>query len=72
MLPLSFKVVLINFSRIKTHGQNQRVVRSRVEVGMAGVGGVVGVKWRQLYLNNNKKSLEKNNIQSISHIIPER
>ena len=24
------------------------------EVGMAGVGGVVGGKWRQLYLNNKK------------------
>ena len=24
------------------------------EVGMAGVGGMVGGKWRQLYLNNNK------------------
>ena len=23
---------------------------------MAGVGGVVGGKWRQLYLNNNKKN----------------
>ena len=26
------------------------------EVEKAGVGGVVGVKWRQLYLNNNKKN----------------
>ena len=25
------------------------------EVGMAAVGGVVGGKWRQLYLNNDKK-----------------
>ena len=25
------------------------------EVGMAGVGGIVGRKCRQLYLNNNKK-----------------
>ena len=29
--------------------------KKRKKVGMAGVGGVVGVKWRQLYLNNNKK-----------------
>ena len=26
---------------------------------MAGVGGVVGGKWRQLYLNNNKKRKKK-------------
>ena len=30
------------------------------EVGMAGVGGMVGEKWRQLYLNNNKKCGEEN------------
>ena len=24
---------------------------------MAGVGGVVGGEWRQLYLNNNKKKI---------------
>ena len=29
------------------------------EVGMAGVGGSGERKWRQLYLNNNKK-IEKN------------
>ena len=29
------------------------------EVGIAEVGGVVGGKWRQLYLNNNKKSEKK-------------
>ena len=28
---------------------------------MAGVGRVVGRKWRQLYLNNNKKNNRKNN-----------
>ena len=28
--------------------------------GGQGVGGVVGEKWRQLYLNNNKKNKEKN------------
>ena len=31
------------------------------KVGMAGVGGVVGRKWRQLYLNNNKKKVKKRN-----------
>ena len=29
------------------------------EVGMAGVGGVVGRKGRQLYLNNNRKNKNK-------------
>ena len=29
------------------------------EVGMAGVGGVVGGKWREPDLNNNKKKCEK-------------
>ena len=29
------------------------------EVGMAGVGGLVGRKWRQLYLNNNKNKIKK-------------
>ena len=30
------------------------------DTGMIGVGGVVRGKWRQLYLNNNKKEREKN------------
>ena len=29
------------------------------EVGVAGVGRVVGGKWRQLYLNNNKNKNKK-------------
>ena len=32
----------------------------RTEEGMAGVGGVVGEKCTQLYLNNNKKKKEMN------------
>ena len=31
---------------------------------MAGVGGVVGEKWRQLYLNNNKKKRERDRIKA--------
>ena len=34
----------------------------RCEVRMAGSGGVVGRKWRQLYLNNNKQKKEKQHI----------
>ena len=33
------------------------------EVGMAGVGGSDGGKWRQLYLNNNFKKREKKEVQ---------
>ena len=29
---------------------------------MGGVGGMVGQKWRQQYLNNNKKRKEKNSM----------
>ena len=29
------------------------------EMEMVGLGGVAGGKWRQLYLNDNKKNLEK-------------
>ena len=37
---------------------------------MAGVWGVVEGKWRQLYLNNNKKSLKilKNQMSHNEHI----
>ena len=35
----------------------------RGEVGMAGVGGGVGGKWRHLSLNKNKKSEKKENIK---------
>ena len=35
--------------------------------GMGGVGGVVGRKWRQLYLNNNKKSLKKKKTNKQKH-----
>ena len=38
----------------KGHGQNQGGVRSGVGGGH-GLGGVLELKWRQLYLNNNKK-----------------
>ena len=32
------------------------------DVGKAGVGRVVGGKWKQLYLTNNKKCEKKKNI----------
>ena len=38
----------------RTHGQRQRGWNQGKEVGMAGVRGNVGGKYRQLYLNNNK------------------
>ena len=38
-------------------------VGSGVEVGMARVGGVVGRKWRQLNLNNNKKCLKNQDVR---------
>ena len=41
----------------KTHGQSQRGLGLRVGGGDGwGWGGVVWGKWRQLYLNNNKKN----------------
>ena len=45
----------------RTHGQKQEGVESGMGEGEAwGVGGLVGEKWRQLYLNNNKKKQLKN------------
>ena len=37
------------------------------EVEMVGVGGVAGGKWRQLYLNNNKKKSGKNIRKLVQH-----
>ena len=46
----------------RTHGQSQRGVGSRVGGGDGwGMGGVVGDKWRQLYLNSNKKRQREEN-----------
>ena len=38
------------------------------EVGMAGVGGVKGGEWRQLYLNNNKKMIKKSSRNCIKFL----
>ena len=41
------------------------------EVGMAGVGGVVGGKCRQQYLNTNKIIFKNNKIKKFcGHILP--
>ena len=39
------------------------------EVGMTGVGRVVGGKWRQLFLNNSKKVNKNKNYIKINNII---
>ena len=37
------------------------------EMEMVGLGGVAGGKWRQLYLNNNKKKSGKNIRKLVQH-----
>ena len=45
----------------RRHGQNQKGVGSRMGGGDGwSWGGMVRGKWRQLYLNNNKKLKKKN------------
>ena len=45
---------------MKTSRQKRILIKNHGwEVGMAGVGGVVWGKWRQLYLNNSKKKKKK-------------
>ena len=45
---------------MKTSRQKRILIKNHGwVVGMAGVGGVVWGKWRQLYLNNSKKKKKK-------------